>query len=195
MNYYIDAIEAWKASRSKVRTESKLGGLTNEQLAEILAKMLNRESYTFVRKFIAKEHGVEIKSDSTLSDFYSGVKHFLGPARRRAVLTGVRSTGPLSKDEQLEIDASNRALISERAREVLDNPESDLQETSMMLSALLSVWEGSRKQEDLAIKRSRLRLLEQKTHQAKEKLTDLTRKGGLSKEALKQIEQAAKILS
>jgi hypothetical protein len=137
MSYYIDAIQAWKASRSKARTEWKLGQLSDEQLAEVLSKLLNREPHRTVRGFIEKEFGVTLKSDSSLSDFYSGVKHFVGPARRRSVLTGARTSGPLSKKEQSAIDQSNRALVKERANEVLQNPESKAEDLAMFLDALL----------------------------------------------------------
>jgi hypothetical protein len=167
MNYYIDAIQAWKSSRSKIRLESKLGELSDEQLAEVLRKMLNRESYKVLRAFIEKEFGVTLKSDSSLSDFYKGVKHFVGPARRRSVLTGARSTGPLSKEEREQIKESNRALVQERANEVLQNPESTREDLAIFLNALLKFEQMQFDREKFAVATCELFLKWSKDQKAK----------------------------
>ena len=167
MNYYIDAIEAWKASKTKPRGEWKLGELSNEQLAEVLRQLLNRKSHAEVREFIQQKFKLAISSDRSLSEFFSGVKHFLGAARRRATLAGVKLTGSLSPEERAQIDQQNLQLVTTVAQEKLDNPESTMEELTFATRAVLDILKHATTQQDLSIKLRRLELLESQVAQAK----------------------------
>lgn len=71
----------------------------------------------------------------------------------------------------------------------------DLQEVSGKTKARQKDKQLAQKDRDLKLAERRVELLERNAIQAKAELTKVMEKGGLSQEALKQIEQAAKILS
>jgi len=196
-SYYLDAIEAWKVSKSKPRGEWKLGDLTNEQLEEVLKKLLNGVTQRAAREFIRKDFQVSIDSDRSLSEFFSGVKHFLGSARRHAALAGVKLSGPLTQTERDHIDAAKERLLLTAINEKLDNPEIESSELGVFVKAFLKLRDQSLSERDIALKLRRLASLEAKEKQAqeaKEKLSQVTKKGGLTKETLREIEEAAKLL-
>lgn len=172
MNYYIDAIEAWKATRPKPRGEWKLGELSNEQLAEVLGQLLNRAKQRSVREFIVKEFGIRINSDRSLSEFFSGVKHFLGTARRRSVMAGAKALGPLTDKEQSEIDVANLGLLRTAINEKLDNPEIESSELGLFVKAFLKLRDQSLTERDIDLKLRRLEALEANSTKATETLRD-----------------------
>ena len=165
-NYFLDAVQAWKASKHKLRPEWRLAALKEEQLAEVLRLLATGIRYKELREIIAKDFGVTLASDRTLSEFWSSARLFILPARLKSAALGADSIGK----NLPQLDEKNFYLIKQAAFELLSSPQPDPAALARMINAVIRIHEGSLKEQDIAIKLRRLELLER---QAKETMSTL----------------------
>ena len=90
-------------------------------------------------------------------------------------------------DNKQALENASLALVTQKLFEALASPTIDLQVIRALLIPLL-------KARDQGIEERKLKLLEEKAAKAKEALTAVVKKGGLSAEDLARIEEAAALL-
>lgn len=179
----------------KPRSDSKLDALDLDQQRQLCEWLLTPGlSYERVKKLVFDEFNVSTTAGS-LSVFYqSYVSAYL--IQRRAQSVGVaKEVGAEIRKTPGQFSEATIDALEQKAFELANNPMVDPKAIASVFVLLLKARDQELKKSDIEIKLRRLEILERSATQAKEKLTEIASKGGLSSEALKQIEQAAKILS
>ncbi len=171
---------------NKPRSDSKLDALDFDQQRRLCGWLLTPSlSYERVKKLVFEEFKTSV-STRCLSSFYqSNISAHL--IQRRAQSVGI------AKEVGEEI-RKTPGQFSQKAFELTLNPHINPTSIKSIFTLVLKARDQSLKQKDIDIKLRRLQLLEKNAEAAKEKLTAVVSKGGLSPEALQEIERAAKLL-
>lgn len=177
------------------RSDSKLDALDMDQQRQLCEWLLTPGlSYEKIKKLLLEEFNVSTTAGS-LSRFYqSYVAAYL--LERRALAIGVaKEVGQDLKKRPGEFSQVTIDALEQKAFELANNPVVDSGSIKSVFALLLKARDQELKSKDIDIKLRRLDLLEQNSRSAKEKLqTVIANKGGLTKETLQTIEQAAKLL-
>ena len=194
-------------AQRKIRSDAGLMNLPEARQQQIIEWCDTPKSedcvggYAFARQQLA-EDGLVV-SERALSAFWSWfyLQQDLSLARSmeevveadpESVARARRRAQKLLLD--LSIARQDAKLFSAATNDANTVRHLDLQEASAKTKAKQKDRALDQKDTDLALANRRVALLETNAAKAKEKLTAIVAKGGLSPEALKQIEQAAKIL-
>jgi hypothetical protein len=182
-------------SLKKPRSDSKLDALDVDQQRQLCEWLLTPGlSYEVVKKMVLDEFNTSTSARALSSFYQSYVAAYLIQRRAQAVGVAKELHGDMEKTPG-KFDEATIDALSQKAFEFAQNPMVDPRDVKQLFSLVLKARDQSLKEQDISIKLRRLELLEKSSTQAKEKLTALTKKGGLSADALKEIERAAKILS
>jgi hypothetical protein len=161
--YLLDAIWAWKGTRSKIRPEWALYPLDDEQLATVLDYMLTYPPDK-ARAVITKEFSVA-PSDGCLSQFYSDLSQFILASRRRMATRGANTIGEEASKDQADLDTANLDLVKQIAFEILSDPSPDPDKLRTVVSAVLKM------RDQTAVER-RIAVLEKQAADAKKIVED-----------------------
>lgn len=181
-------------SLKKPRPDAKLLGLSEAQQMQLSDWMLTPGlSYAKIKALIKADFGVST-SAAALSCYYT---QFVSQEllRRRARIVSV--CDQFTSEAQRSPGTMDRATIdaiAQKAFELSISPGADPDDLQKMMTLILKARDQDLKGEALKLQTRRLELLEAERTQVKDKLTKIVEKGGLSPEALKEIEQAARIL-
>lgn len=154
------------------------------------------------RAYVARTHGINLKSDRQVTDYRNWFQDFLDLQDFNSAM------------ERDEAELANSGKSAEEIRELVirkayarAEAKRDSKLSMQVMDRDLSVADARRKEKELALKSEalaqaerKLKLLEEKeraAQQAKEQLTSLAKAGanaGLTPEALRQIEEAAALL-
>lgn len=212
MNYLLDAILAWKTA-NKLRSDSSLNALNDEQMAESIGLMLGGMSYEKESKRLLLEYGANI-SRTTVFDFYHAVTPYVYAARRREAAAVADVIGKEMESSPINFESKNIELIQQTAFEVLSNPVAAQNSDSLktLVSAVLKVRDQNaaekseqvnrelkekalaQKDAEIKLATERLKLLQDNAAQAREKLSTVVNKGGITPETLATIEETLKLL-
>ena len=163
MNYYLDAVQAWKSSRRKPRTDWKLGRLSDERLADLLKHFDSGVGYAELRQICEKDFKVALTTDRQLSEFLLSARHFILPARTQAAAIDAKSVTEAIPN----LDAKNKYLVQQTIFEILASPGPKAEQLSTAIAAAIRLQEHSLKERDLSIKLRRLEALEKIAAKAK----------------------------
>lgn len=176
--------------RRKPRSDSKLDALPELRLLELRDGLLGGWRYEDALSWLATECGVD-SSLASLSAFFK--RHCKPVLQNRRKLAALKAEVLVEDAGKTDWDAAIMEDIKQMVFELMQNPEADFQKTEKLLRLVLK----SRDQEQSARK---IRMLEE-THEAameaKRKLEEVAKKGadgGLTAEALEEIEQAIGLL-
>ena len=170
----------------KPRSDSILKTLHPARQLE-LWNWLQMQSYKTIVGKVKKEWGLDT-SEGSLSEFYSWYP-FRKQLEEFKDLTG-QITRELASDRHLDLDSEK---VSRAGQAIFETLAAKTQDSKLFLN----LRRLRQKDRDQAVIMRRLRLLEEKekrAEQAKETLTAIVNKGGLTKETLLHIEAAAKLL-
>lgn len=178
----------------KPRSDSKLDALDVDQQRQLCEWLLTPGlSYERVKKLVFEEFQTSTSTRSLSAFYQSYVAAYL--IQRRAQAVGVaQELGEDLKKTPGQFSAVTIAALEQKAFELANNPMVDPGAVHSVFTLLLKARDQELKGKDIEIKLRRLELLEQNSVKAKEKLTQIASKGGLTKATLSQIEEAAKLL-
>jgi hypothetical protein len=168
----------------KARSDAILKTLHPKRQLE-LWKLCQEFSYKTIAGKIKTEWHIDTSSGA-LSEFYSWYP-FRKQLEEFKDLTG-QITRELASDRNLDLDSEK---VSKAGQAIFETLAAKTQDSKLFLE-LRRLRQKDREHE---VVMRRLALLEKNTSTVKEKLTEVARKGGISKAALKEIEMAARILS
>jgi hypothetical protein len=185
---------------SKPRSDSPLRNLPEQRQEQIIEWCNTPKSdkcvggYAFAKQQLAAD-GLKA-SQGALSDFYSWW-HLRRDFQRQDSLTRdfeemLRKEFPSADPKKIQEFGQAFFTMQAAARR---DPKEFREMEYLRLSKETAATKGRHKEKELELSERRVVILEGKISKAKEKLTKVAAKGGLSAEALKQIESAAKILS
>ncbi len=172
------------SSIKKPRSDSKLDALSVDQQRKLCEWLLTSGlKYEKIKKLVFDEFGTST-STRALSVFYQSyvVPYLL---RRRA--QGVSKEWPRESSEAALEALEQKALV------MAINPFQNAKSIKLIFTLLLGAREQRLKQGDIILKLRHLQLLEKNSEKVKEKLKAIVNKG-LTKETLREIEEAAKLL-
>lgn len=185
---------------SKPRSDSPLKNLHEDRQQQIIDWCNEPKTetcvggYKFAKQQLAAD-GIKV-SEGALSDFYSWW-HLRRDFQRTDSLTRdfeelLKQSFPTADPEKIQKFGQTFFTMQAMARR---DSEEFREMEKLRLAKETAETKGRQKDEEIDLARRRVTLLERNASKAKEKLAAVVAKGGLSDAALKQIEQAAKILS
>ncbi len=177
----------------KPRSDAKLLHLPEEQQAQIVEWLLSGVPYHKARELIAKEFGTST-SLAALSAFWDEVCTPALLARRQQAVTTADEIAQEARAKPGNFDAATIDAIRQKAFELSVSPMSSARDVKSLFMLLLKSRDQDLKDRDIEIKLRRLELVERNAAKAKEQLEAVAQRGGLSAEAIAEIEAAAKLL-
>lgn len=184
---------------SKPQSTSWLRNLPEEKQAEVIAWCATPKSatcsggYKYAAEQIARE-GVSV-AQSTLSDFYSWyhMRSIFARADRKTTDFEELLAQKFPDADPKRIQEFGQAFFTMQAA-AAGNPEEFREMEKLRLAKETAATKGRQEEKKLELAERRIQLLEENSSKAKEQLQKVVSKGGLSKETLRQIEDAAKLL-
>jgi len=181
-------------STRKPRPDARLLNLDPERQEQLAEWLLSGLPYHAVVDLCWKEWNIKT-SPSAVANYYATVCSAAILARRR------RAVG-LADDLMAEVerapgrlDDAALAAIRQKAFEVAADTTADPSNVKSLFELLLRARKQALDERSVAVQERRVAVLEAKIAQARKALDSSARKGGLSPEALREIERAAKILA
>ena len=167
--------------------------MPEEQQAQLVEWLLSGMPYHRAKQLVEKEYGVNT-SLAALSAFWDEACASALIARRQQAVTTADEIAAEAKKKPGQFDAATIDAIKNKAFELSINPTAKAKDVKSLFMLLLKSRDQELKSKDIDIKLRRLDMLEQNAAQAKETLSAVAAKGGLSPETVKEIEEAAKLL-
>ena len=167
--------------------------LPEEQQAQLAEWLLGAIPYHRAKELVKKEFNVET-SLAALSAFWDEVCTPALLARRQQAVTTADEIAEEARIRPGKFDEATIAAIKNKAFELSINPGASPNDVKGLFMLILKSRDQELKSKDIEIKLRRLELIEKNAASAKEKLTAVADKGGLSAETIAEIEAAAKLL-
>ena len=182
-------------SLRKTRSDAVLRNLPDEVRDELVRRLVDEgQSYAEARDWLAAEHRVNV-SLGTLGAFWYSDCVRVKLTKARAAADSVKDA---LHDARPDFDKAAAGALAQRVFELAAAPGVAAADLTKLIAALNDTRRLEAKFEELELAKRRVGLLEQKQAEAKAKLNEALAKGagkgGLSAEALKLIEEAAKVL-
>ncbi len=177
----------------KPRSDSKLLNLPEEQYSQLVDWLLSGMPYHKVKALLEKEFRVQT-SMAALSGFWDVAVSSELIARRQHAVTTADEIAEEAKKKPGQFDVATLDAIRQKALAISLDPRASGGEVKALFMLLLRARDQELKNKDIEIKLRRLELLERNAAQAKDVLTTVAAKGGLSPETIREIEEAAKLL-
>lgn len=176
------------------RSDAKLLNLPEEQKAQLCDWLLSGIPYHRIKAMLKEAPFSLSISLSSLSDFYQQFcSAELIARRQRAVSTADEIAVEVSKQPG-KFDAATIDALKQKAFELSINPGADPRDVKSLFMLVLKARDQELQEKDVDIKLRRLELLEKNAAQAKDALTTLASKGGITPETRTQIEEALNLL-
>lgn len=180
-------------STRKPRSDALLLNLPEAQQAQLAEWMLSGVPLHKVRDLVAREFGVEVKSLSSFSHFWSEVcSHAYLAQRSRASQMSDVIASEASKNPG-QFDAATIDAIKQRSFELAMRPGCDPKDVKALFMLIQKSRDQDLKAQQIDLQRRRLEALEAQLKAVNDAVTS-AKAGGLTPETLKKIEEAAKIL-
>jgi hypothetical protein len=175
----------------KPRADSKLDGLPGGRFLELRERMPgNQETYREIREWLRDECGVDT-SGPALTAFFKRHCAPLLLERRALAAAQAEAIGTEASENPVDWDAAAVEKLRQFAFQMMLAPGADPKAVKNVFTILL-------KRQSLDHEGRKLALLEEKSAEAKRKITEALdaskTKGGLTEETLKRIEEAANLL-
>lgn len=167
--------------------------MTEDQQAQLTDWLLGNIPYHKAKALLKKEFQVET-SLAALSAFWDTVVSSALIARRQQAVTTADEIAEEAKKKPGQFDLATLDAIRQKALAISIDPRSAPGEVKSLFMLLIKARDQELKNKDIEIKLRRLEIIEKNAAQAKETLTAVAAKGGLSPETIKEIEEAAKLL-
>jgi len=178
VNFFLEAIWAWKAARGKIRKEWELHGLSDEQLATVLSWLFDLTYKEAAAK--CSEEFDRDPSETTLHEFYKALSPFILGARIQSAKRGADAIA--QEEETSNLEPAIVRLIQQSAFELLSNPRPDTKAAKTFVTAVLKIREQK-------LSDRRIKVLEDNMEKARAKLKELREPGKATTE-----EERSKIL-
>ena len=188
----------------KPRSDAKLLNLPAEQQDKIADWLLDgvetEDGLTTSYKAVAAQVYLDLGVKTSVGALYEFYRQVCAPRRlRRASVAAEQFAGVVN--EGADFAAPTIALLRQKAFEILAADKTDPKELLAFFGSVLDqqklelkTRELDLRSQDTQIKLRRLELIERQAVAAKEKLTAIVAKGGITPETLKIIEEAAGLL-
>lgn len=178
---------------TKPRSDSKLMQMPEEAQAQLVEWLLSGVPYHKARELVEKEFNVKT-SMAALSKFWNQVCQPALLARRQQAVSTADAIAEQAGETPGNFDAATLDAIRQKAFELSISPQAAPGEVKALFMLLLKARDQELKTQDIGLKIRRLELLEKNAAEAKQALTAVAHKGGLSPETVAQIEAAARLL-
>ena len=163
------------------------------QQAMLADWLLDGMPYHVAQAQVEKEFSVRAGS-AAFATFWQEVCVPALLTRRSRAMGTAEAVAEEAGNQPGRFDQATIDQLKQKAFELSISPHSDPKDVKALMMLVLKSRDQDIKQSDVAIKLRRLDLLEKQAAEAKEKLTAVKTAGGLSPEALAQIEAAASLL-
>ena len=177
----------------KPRSDSKLLNLPEEKQAQLAEWLLSGLPYHKAKELVEKQFEITT-SLAALSAFWDDVCTPALLARRQQAVTTADEIAGEARKKPGNFDEATIDAIRQKAFELSVSPQAAPGDVKSLFMLLLKSRDQELKSKDIEIKLRRLEIIEKNAAEAKEKLTAVAVKGGLSKDAIAEIEAAAKLL-
>jgi hypothetical protein len=156
----------------KPRADAKLLNLPEEQQAQLAEWLLGGMPYHSAREAVRKEFGVEVRSLSAFSVFYSEVCRPQLLRRRAMAATTADEIAAEAEKSPAQFDRATVDAIRQKAFELAISPMSSPADVKALFMLLQKSRDQDLKVEGLEIARRRLDILERRESQSKDVLTN-----------------------
>ena len=167
--------------------------MSDGQQAQLADWLLGGMPYHIAQPQVEQEFGVKAGKDS-FATFWQEVCVPLLLTRRRQAVETADAVASEASNQPGRFDQATIDALKQKAFELSISPHSEPKDVKALMMLVLKARDQDIKQSDMALKVRRLELLEKQAADVKEKLTAVKTGGGLSPEALRQIEEAANLL-
>lgn len=180
--------------------DAEAAGEAMEAVYRVMRWCQSTRSYKQVAEMVEEAYGVKT-SPAALSGFWQRfASPYLAETQRRHVRLATDIADSITPEEEARLDRRVWQSIREEAFNALHSPEGNEKAVIALTRSLLAKAKNDMHKEALQLDREKFELLQEKERQAaraKAELTEATaaaRKGGLTEETLKRIEEAANLL-
>ena len=176
----------------KPRSDAKLLQLPEEQQAQLAEWLLGGTPYHQAKALVLAEFGVST-SLGALSSFWSEVCQPALLRRRAKAVETADAVAEAAKARPGSLDAATVDALRQKAFELAISPLSKPDDVAQLFSLVLKAGDQSLKERQVSVSERRVALLEAKLQEVNKAVAN-AKAGGLTAEALAQIEEAARLL-
>lgn len=174
--------------QSKLETE-----LSDVQQSELADWLLSGMPYHQARALVAKDFGVTV----AISAFTPFWQHVCAPrliAKRHLALTTAEEIAADAERQPGRFDSATIDALKQRAFELSISPAANPKDVKALFSLVLKSRDQDLKSAQVDLAERRIQLLESQARAVKDKLNQVTQRGGLTPETLAKIQEAANLL-
>ena len=182
---------------SGVRADSKMFLLPVETFETLASMIIFERVAPKVALAVVEKEGIPKSKLPSLASFYQWQRDFLPfyhACSRRAAVRTANAVADEARKTPGEWNTAIADKLGQATLEMLSDPNRDDKTVKNFVTGVLNFGKLDVQREQLAIAERKLKMLENAAAEAKAALSSVAKGGGLSAEALKEIERAAGLL-